>query len=220
MVTEMADTARLVVLISGSGGVLQAIANACRHGDLDAEVAAVFSHEPYAYGLLRAEREDLPAFLHDISEYRLEGRTEEEYATDLADRVEAFEPDYVVMAEWRLPLNAAFFERFPGRIINLHAGLPGQFPVFDPYTQNPIMRAYDAYTSGLIHETGVTAHILREPNREGAVLAEERVPIYEFDTLRDVEERFFRTQQELLTNVLRHLIEEHDTSYVPQRENG
>lgn len=215
----MSTTTRLVVLISGSGGVLQAIANACRQGELDAEIAAVFSHEPYAYGLLRAEREDVPAKLHDLSEYRLKGR-EGEYSSDLADRIEEFAPDFVVMAEWRLPLDEAFFNRFPGRIINLHAGLPGQFPVHDPHSQNPVMRAYDAYTDGLIHETGVSAHILHEPEREGSVLGEERVPIYEFDTLRDVEERFFRTQQELLVNVLRQLIDEHDTEYAPPYERS
>lgn len=215
--TGMAAKTRLVVLISGSGGVLHAIASACRQGELDAEIAAVFSHEPYAYGLLRAEREGIPAILHDLTEYRLKGR-EEEYASDLADHIEEFNPDFVIMAEWRLPLGEAFFNRFPGRVINLHAGLPGQFPVFDPHSQNPVMRAYDAYTAGLIHETGVSAHILHKPDREGALLGEERVPIYEFDSLRDVEERFFRTQQELLVNVLRQLIEEHDPEYAAQYE--
>ena len=217
--TRMSAETRLVILISGSGGVLQAIAHACRNGELDAEIAAVFSHDSYAYGLLRAEREDIPAIHHDLSEYRLTGR-EEEYSSDLADRVAEFAPDFVVLAEWRLPLGEEFFNRFPGRIINLHAGLPGQFPVFDPYSQNPVMRAYDAYTDGLIHETGVSAHILHEPKREGAVLGEERVPIYEFDTLRDVEERFFRTQQELLVHVLRQLIEEYDTEYASRYERA
>lgn len=214
----MPSKTRLVILISGSGGVLQAIANACRHGELDAEIAAVFSHDSYTYGLLRAEREGIEAIHHDLSEYRLAGR-EEEYSVDLADRIAEFSPDFVVLAEWRLPLGEEFFTRFPGRIINLHAGLPGQFPVFDPHSQNPVMRAYDAYTDGLIHETGVSAHILHEPKREGAVLGEERVPIYEFDTLPDVEERFFRTQRELLVNVLRQLIEEHEPEYAPRQDS-
>lgn len=216
----MTEKARLVVLISGSGGVLQAIIDACRQNQLDAEVVAVISHESYSYGLLRAEREGIPAFLHDITDYRLEGRTEADYAADLADRVDTFDPDYVVLAEWAFPLSETFLRRFPDRIINLHAGLPGQFPVFDPHTHNPIMRAYDAYTAGLIHETGVTAHLLHDPRREGSVLGQERIPIYEFDTLRDVEERFFKAQQDLVINVLRHLIQEHDGEYMLRGENG
>ncbi len=206
--TTMRPKVRLVVLISGSGGVLQAILDACRTGRLNAEVVAVFSHEPYAYGLLRAEREGVPAFLHDPAEYRLEGRSERDFETDLADRVAAFRPDYVVLAEWRLPLGEAFLERFPDRVINLHAGLPGQFPLFDPYGVHPVQRAYEAYAAGFIRETGVTAHILRDPQREGPILAQERVPIYEFDTPSDVEERFYRVQCEVLVNVLRRLIGE------------
>ncbi len=201
---------RFVVLISGSGGVLQAILDACRTERLHAQVVAVFSHEPYAYGLLRAEREGVPAFLHDPSEYRFEGRSERDFEADLADRVAQFAPDYIILAEWRLPLGETFLQRFPDRVINLHAGLPGQFPVFDPYGLNPVQRAYEAYAAGIIRETGVTAHILRTSHHEGPILAQKRVPIYEFDTPSDVEERFYRTQCEVLVNVLRRLVEEHE----------
>lgn len=203
----MSPKVRLVVLISGSGGLLQAIVDATHTERLNAEVVAVFSHEPYAYGLLRAEREGIPAFLHDPAEYRFEGRSEHDFEADLADRVAAFRPDYVVLAEWRLPLGETFLRRFPDRVINLHAGLPGQFPIFDPYGLSPAQRAYEAYAAGFIRETGITAHILCDPQREGPILAQERVPIYEFDTPRDVEERFYRTQCQLLVNVLRRLIE-------------
>lgn len=203
-----APKVRLAILISGSGGVMQAILDACRRGELDAEVVGVFSHEPYAYGLLRAEREGVPAFAHDLSDYRFRGLTERDFERELADKIEALGADMVVLAEWALPLGETFLERFPNRVINLHEGLPGQFPVFDPYMRNPVSRVYDAFTAGLIRETGVTAHILRDPMQTGPVLAAERVPIYEFDTLADVEERFYRVKCEMLVNVLRQMIEE------------
>lgn len=204
---------RLVLLIGGSGITMQAIADACRTEFLDAEVVAVFSHEPYAYGLLRAEREGLTTHLHDLADYRYDGRSYSDYERDLADRVAAFRPDYVILAEWRLPLNEVFLSRFPNRVINLHAGLPGQFPIFDPYGQNPVSRAFDAYNNGLIRETGITVHILRDAAMTGPVLAQERVPIYEFDTLPDLEYRFIQTSQEIVINSLRQLIAERLTEY-------
>jgi phosphoribosylglycinamide formyltransferase-1 len=197
---------RLVLLIAGAGTTMQAISDACRLQQLNAEVVAVFSHEPYAYGLLRAEREGLVAHLHDLTDYRYDGRTYTDYEIDLAERVAAYNPDYVVLAEWRLPLNEPFLSRFPNRVLNLHAGLPGQFPIFDPYGQNPVSRAFDAYNMGLIRETGITVHILRDAAAAGPVLAQELVPIYEFDTLLDLEDRFIRTSQEILMNSLRQLI--------------
>lgn len=203
---EKSERVRLVLLISGSGTTMQAILDACRLDRLNAEVVAVFSHEPFEYGLLRAEREGIPAFLHDLADYRFAGRSQTEYDADLAERVAAFNPDYVVVAEWKLPLGDAFLERFPNRVIHLHAGLPGQFPLFDPYGQNPVSRAFDAYNNGLIRETGVNLHILRDAATRGPVLAEERVPIYEYDTLLDLEERFIRASQDSLINGLRLLI--------------
>jgi phosphoribosylglycinamide formyltransferase-1 len=197
---------RLVLLISGAGTTMQAIADACRLDQLDAEVVAVFSHEPYAYGLLRAEREGLEAHLHDLADYRYDGRSYSDYERDLADKIATYRPDYVIVAEWRLPLSEVFLDHFPNRVINLHAGLPGQFPIFDPYGRNPVSRAYDAYNHGLIRETGITVHILRDAATTGPVLAQERVPIYEFDTLFDLEERFIKASQDMLINGLRRLM--------------
>lgn len=204
---------RLVLLIAGSGTTMQAILDACRLERLDAEVAAVFSHEAYGYGLLRAEREGLPAFLHDLADYRSTGRSQHDYESDLADRIAAYEPDYVILAEWNLPFSEDFCRRFPDHVINLHAGLPGQFPLFDPYCQNPVSRAYDMYKYGLIRETGVNLHILRDAAMSGPILAQERVPIYEFDTLLDLEYRFIQVSQEILINGLRLLISEAALDY-------
>ncbi|HBY99453.1 MAG: formyltransferase family protein [Ardenticatenaceae bacterium] len=204
---------RLVLLIAGSGTTMQAILDACRLERLNAQVVAVFSHEPYEYGLLRAEREGVAAFLHDLSNYRFEGRSQHEYDTDLAERVAAIHPDYVVVAEWKLPLGSAFLEHFPNRVIHLHSGLPGQFPLFDPYGQNPVSRAFDAYNNGLIRETGVNLHILRDAAASGPVLAQERVPIYEYDTLLDLEDRFIRAAQDSLINGLRLLIATGEREY-------
>ena len=52
---------KLVVLISGYGSNLQAILDACAAGDLRAQVAAVISNQPGAYGLERARRANIPA---------------------------------------------------------------------------------------------------------------------------------------------------------------
>lgn len=195
-------TKRLVILISGTGATAQSVIDATRWGSLDAEVAAVFSHEPWTYGLLRAERDGIPAILHDLAEYRFEGKSESDYVNELADRVAEFEPDLVIIAGWKFPLADSFFERFPDRVVNLHAGVPGEGPVFDPYRRNPVSLAYEAYTAGLVREAQVAIEILSDPISHGRLVAQERVPIYDFDTLVDLEERVARTEQELLVNTL------------------
>ncbi|MGH2542522.1 MAG: formyltransferase family protein [Ardenticatenaceae bacterium] len=204
----METTKRLVVLMDGTGSTLQSILDATRLETLDAEVVAVFSHEPWCYGLLRAEREGVPALLHDLADYRFGGKSESEYVADLAERIESFEPDLVVLAGWNLPLNEEFFRRFANRVINLHSGLPGQFPIFDPYGQNPASRAYEAYSAGLIREAHVSVQLFSERETLARIIAQQPVPIYEFDHLGDLEERMNRVQQELLVNTLRLLLRE------------
>ncbi len=199
---------RLVALIAGTGLTLQGILDAIRWDTLDAEVVAVASHERWGYGLLRAEREGIPTILHDLTDYRLLDKSESEYSTELADKLEAFEPDLVLLAGWTLPLTQDFFERFQNRVLNLQSGLPGQLPLFDPYGQNPISRAYEAYTAGLIREAQVSVQLLAGIESFARVIAQQPVPIYEFDRLVDLEDRMNRVQQELLVNTLRLLLRE------------
>jgi phosphoribosylglycinamide formyltransferase-1 len=206
-------TKRLVVLISGTGTTMQGVIDATRWRTLDAEVVAVFSHEPWSYGLLRAEREGIPANLHDMADYRFEGKTESEYNEALAEKVAAYNPHLVVLAGWKLPFTDAFCEHFAGRIVNLQQGVPGQYTPFDIYEQNPVSRAFDAYNAGLIREAHVTVHLLDHPDSFGRVVAQERVPIYEFDSLRDLEERMNRVQQETLVNTLQLLLREREDWY-------
>lgn len=200
---------RIVTLISGTGSILQCIIDATRWDTLDAEVVSVFSHEPWSYGLLRAEREGIPTILHDLADYRFEGKTEWEYVSDLADQIESHEPDLVVLASWSFPLTEEFFHRFANHVVNLQTSLPGQeLPLFDPYQRNPISQAYEAYNAGLIREAQVSVRMLNGVETYGRVIAQKTVPIYDFDRLVDLEDRMNRVQQELLINTLRLVLRE------------
>ena len=53
-------TLSLVVLISGSGSNLQAIIDAIESKQLNAQISAVISNRPDAYGLTRARQHDIP----------------------------------------------------------------------------------------------------------------------------------------------------------------
>ena len=59
MRSEKAEPARIVVLISGSGSNMQAIAEACAKKELDGEIVAVISNRPEVMGLQRAKEFDI-----------------------------------------------------------------------------------------------------------------------------------------------------------------
>ncbi|MCB9079886.1 MAG: phosphoribosylglycinamide formyltransferase, partial [Anaerolineaceae bacterium] len=118
---------RLVVLISGSGTNLQAILDSVAQKTLAAEVVAVVSNRQQAYGLTRAEQAGVPTVYFPLKPYLEADRDRRAYDADLAERVEVFEPDLIVLAGWMLVLSPAFLDRFPNRVINLHPALPDTF---------------------------------------------------------------------------------------------
>ena len=57
-------TTRVVVLVSGSGTLLQALLDAVSAGEVDARVVAVVSDQPAAHALERARAAGVPAVAH------------------------------------------------------------------------------------------------------------------------------------------------------------
>ncbi len=191
-------TARLVVLISGSGTNLQAILDACASGDLPAAVAAVVSNTAEAFGLIRARE----AGVETICFPKQKEESRQDYDARLAGLVAASRPDYVVLAGWMRLLSSAFLSAFPNRVINLHPALPGMFP-----GTHAIERAFEASRRGEIDHTGVMVHFVPDEGVDnGPVLATAIVPIHEEDTLETLEERVHRAEHGLLVETLRTLL--------------
>lgn len=189
--------ANLVVLISGNGSNLQAIVDACASGELPARVVAVISNKAEAYGLERARRAHIPA-LHQAMP---KTQTRQHSDSDLADLVESYRPDWVVLAGWMRLLTSAFLNRFPNRVINLHPALPGAFP-----GTHAIERALETYQRGDIQHTGVMVHLVPDEGVDsGPVLAQEVVPIQPDDSLESLEARVHEVEHRLLITTLRQL---------------
>lgn len=194
-------SARLVVLISGSGSNLQAIIDAIGAGMLQAEIGAVISNRAEAFGLERAKTAGIPTHVHGLKPYRDEGRSRAEFDADLADLVADYAPDWVILAGWMLILSDAFIQRFPDRIVNLHPALPGQFP-----GAHAIEEAFAAFQRGEIAHTGIMVHLVPDERvDEGPVLATATVPILPADTLDDLAQRIHAAEHQLLVETLRQI---------------
>jgi len=190
----MENKSRLAVLISGNGGNLQAILDACREGELSAQVVAVVANKPDAFGLARAQRAGTPAVVLEKSK----DQDRRAYDAVLADRVAAFAPDWIVLAGWMRILTSAFLDRFPGRVINLHPALPGTFP-----GTHAIERAYEAWQKGEIDRSGVMVHLVPDEGVDvGPVLAKEAILFRAGESLEQFEQRVHTVEHSLLVKAL------------------
>lgn len=191
-------TARLVVLISGNGSNLQAILDACKSGDLNAEVVSVITNKAEAYGLVRAKNAGVDTLYFP----KLKHESRSDYDSRLAAHVSTCLPDYIILAGWMRILSSAFLSAFPNRVVNLHPALPDTFP-----GTHAIERAYEAYRHGQIEHTGVMVHLVPDEGVDnGPVLATEIVPIYKDDSLESLESRVHQTEHALLVKTIKELV--------------
>ena len=195
-------TAKLAVLISGSGSNLQAMIDAVAAGELPAQIAVVVSNRRAAYGLERGRRARIPVRYYPLKPYRDAGRSRAEYDADLAALLREFAPDWIVLAGWMHILSNSFLRCFPGRVVNLHPALPGQFP-----GAHAIDDALAAFGRGEIGQTGVMVHLVPDERvDEGPPLATEVVPIHPGDTHETLANRIHAVEHRLLVDTLRKLI--------------
>jgi formyltetrahydrofolate-dependent phosphoribosylglycinamide formyltransferase len=191
---------RLAVFISGNGSNLQALIDAIAAGELEAAIVVVVSNRQDAYGLERAERANIPTLYFPLKLYLAAGHSRAAYDADLADMVLAYRPDVVVLAGWMHVLSSAFLDQWPGRVLNLHPALPGQFA-----GTQAIQRAYEAFQRGEIEHTGVMVHWVIPEIDAGPVIATATVPIQAGDSLADLEARVHATEHRLLVEAVRSL---------------
>lgn len=190
--------ARLIVLISGNGSNLQAMIDAVQSGIIKAKISAVISNKRDAYGLERARKAGIPVLVLP----KMKEQTREEYDAQLAQAIQHYAPDWVILAGWMRILSMNFLRNFPNRVVNLHPALPGTFP-----GTHAIERAYEAFQRGEIQETGVMVHLVPDEGVDaGPVLAQTQVKMLPGDRLEDLETRIHQSEHRLLVDTLVQII--------------
>lgn len=187
--------ARIVVLASGSGTLLQSVMDAAAAGRLDADVVAVGSDVPGVMALTRAEQAGIPVFVERPAD-RPDRRSWDEA---LLGHLSPLEPDWVVSAGFMRILGPAVVDAFPGRIINTH---PALLPAFAG-----AHGVRDALRYG-VKVTGCTVHVVDHGVDTGPILAQRAVDVLPGDDEGSLHERIKEVERTLLVDTLAQLIGE------------
>ncbi len=183
---------RLVVLVSGSGTLLQALLDAGASGELDAAVVAVGADRPEAHGLARAERAGVPTFVHPLGG----GADRAAWDAELTRLVSAHDPDLVVSAGFMKLVGATFLARYAGRMINTHPALLPSFP------------GSHAVRDALLHGvtvTGATVFLVDQGVDTGPILAQEPVRVLPGDDEETLHERIKTVERQLLVDTVNRI---------------
>ena len=153
---------------------MQAIIDASRRNELDADVVWVVSNTKRALGLDRAKEQGIETSLFNAKEYG----TPSEAGDDLVAHLKKRQIDYVVMAGYLKLMPTAVLKAFPNRVVNIHPGIlpqyggPGMYGHF----------VHEAVLAAKEKESGCTVHLADEIYDHCQILEQVRVPVLEGDT--------------------------------------
>ena len=171
----------IVILISGRGSNMEAIVRARIDG---ARIAAVIANRPDAAGLQFAAHAGIATRVVDHKAFA----SREAFDAALADVIDGFAPDLVVLAGFMRVLTDSFVQRYTGRLLNIHPSLLPSFPGLHTH-----QRALEAGCKF----AGCTVHEVTQELDAGPILEQAVVPVLPDDTAETLAARVL-TQEHII----------------------
>ncbi len=184
----------IVVLISGRGSNLRAIAEAFRSGKIKGRISLVISNKKDAPGLDVARGYGIKGEFIDPKGFQ--GR--EEYDRYLIDRINMENPDLVVLAGYMRILSDAFIEAFEGKLINIH---PSLIPAF-----KGLHAQRQAIEFG-VRFSGCTVHYVTKDLDAGPVIVQAVVPVNPDDTEQSLSEKILSYEHRIYPQAIKWISE-------------
>jgi phosphoribosylglycinamide formyltransferase-1 len=181
----------VAVLISGAGSNLRALLDATADPEFPARVIVVGADRE-ADGLQHAEDYNVPTMLVPWREFD----TREEWGAELAEQLDVWKPDLVVLSGLMRLLPAPLVNAWSPRIINTHPAYLPEFP--------GAHGVRDALAAG-VAQTGASVIIVDNGVDSGPILAQERVPVLPGDDEHALHDRIKPVERRLLIDVVRRI---------------
>ena len=185
---------KIVVLISGRGSNFVAIEEtALREAwsrTIGAQIVAVISNRPEAKGLLLAKEYGIDAVAVDHKAFD----SREAFEEKLAQVIESYEPDLIVLAGFMRILTEGFVSRFTGIILIIH---PASLPSFIGFDSH--QRGFDAGVS----VDGTTVLYVTADLDGGPIIAQAVVPVLPSDDAHTLADRVLGYEHQIYARAVK-----------------
>lgn len=155
---------RTAILVSGSGTNLQAFIDAVAAGSLDLDLCVVFSNNPNAFGLERAEKAGIPTACIQHGDFP----DRESFDRAVIAELDRWNPELLILAGFMRILSPAFVSHYEGKILNIHPALLPKYPGLN--THQRVLDAGDEWH-------GSTVHFVTEELDGGPRILQGRLPV-------------------------------------------
>jgi phosphoribosylglycinamide formyltransferase-1 len=185
---------KLVVFASGSGSNFQAIIDAVRQNKLNVEIAGLITNRDGIGAIERAKKNHIP--VNVINE-----TNEQLFKIKLADQLNIWQPDLIVLAGFLKKIPAEIVSDFPNKIINIHPALLPKFGGKGFYG----LRVHEAVINSGEKTSGCTVHYVNNEYDRGQIIEQKVVPVYSTDSPESLAKRVLKAEHELLPSVIKKL---------------
>ena len=171
---------------------MKAIVEACRSGEIPAEVGLVISNRSDAAGIAWARDQGLKCRV--IPHRDFENRGSHDRA--VVEELQTADIEWVCLAGYMRLLSPLFVEAFPNRILNIHPSLLPAFPGLHAQKQ--------AWDYG-VRWTGCTVHMVDAELDHGPIVEQHAVSVAPHGALEDLETAILEQEHQLYVRALRRL---------------
>ena len=184
----------IVILISGRGSNMEALIAARDAGTLPVNIAAVISNRPDASGLETAARAGITTHYIDHKAFAERDR----FDAALAECIDGFAPDLVVLAGFMRILSDGFVRHYAGRLMNIHPSLLPAFPGLHTHRK--------ALDEGVrVH--GCTVHFVTPTLDHGPIIIQAAVPVLDRDDEATLDARVLRQEHRIYPQAVRWFVD-------------
>ena len=173
---------------------MEAIIRACADEGWAAQVAAVIANRPDAAGLAFAASHGIATAVVDHRQFP----DRDSFDAALAQEIDSFAPDLVVLAGFMRVLTAGFVDHYAGRMLNVHPSLLPSFPGLK--THQPALDAG-------VRLHGASVHFVTSQLDHGPIVAQAAVPVEAGDTPATLAERVLATEHIIYPRAVRWFVE-------------
>lgn len=182
----------IVVFASGSGTNAE---NIIAHFNKtnSANVVAVFSNNPNAKVLEKAKKWNVPTVVFT---------KEALFSKELLEKLNAFQPDLIVLAGFLLKFPPTIIASYPHKVINIHPALLPKYGGKGMYGMN----VHQAVIENKETQTGITIHFVNTDYDEGHIIFQKRVPLIGLETPEVVAEKVHQLELEYFPGVIENVL--------------
>ena len=184
----------IVILISGRGSNMEAIVRACQAEGWSGRIAAVISNRPDAAGLKFAASHGIATAVVDHKAFP----DRDSFDAALAQVIDGFSPDLVVLAGFMRILTPGFVKRYAGRMLNIH---PSLLPCF------PGLHTHEAALAMGVKVHGATVHFVTADLDHGPIVLQAIIDVRQDDTPDSLAGRLLAQEHTIYPRAVRWFVE-------------